>query len=82
MTNDSPTRYGSVSRLLHWGMAALIGWQMLKFFDRIDDGEHWVGQTLVPWHVSIGTVLLVLVVLRIVWAAGQRAQRPVQDPSR
>ena len=39
MTNDSPTRYGSVSRLLHWGMAALIGWQMLKFFDRIDDGE-------------------------------------------
>ena len=81
MTNDSPTRYGSVSRLLHWGMAALIGWQMLKFFDRIDDGEHWVGQTLVPWHVSIGMVLLVLVVLRTVWAAGQRAQRPVQDPA-
>ena len=62
-------------------MALLIGWQMLKFFDRIDDGEHWIGQTLVPWHVSIGTLLLVLVVLRLLQAASQRANRPVQDPA-
>ena len=81
MTDDSKERYGSVSRLFHWGMALLIGWQGLKFFDRIADGEHWVGQTLVPWHVSIGSLLLLLVVLRIVWAARQRENRPVQDPA-
>ncbi len=81
MKNDSPQRYGPVSRIFHWGMAFLIGWQLLKFFDRIEDGEHWVGQTLVPWHISIGTLLLVLVVSRIVWAAKQKGNRPVQDPA-
>lgn len=77
---DSPIRYGSVSRLLHWGMAVLIGWQALKIFDRIDEGEHWIGQTLVPAHVTVGTVLLMLIVLRIVWASQQRGNRPKLDP--
>ncbi len=81
MRNDSPQRYGTITRSLHWLMAVLIAWQALKIFDRIDDGEHWIGETLVPWHVSIGTLLLVLVVLRMVWAATQRASRPAQDPA-
>lgn len=81
MTNDSPERYGSISRIFHWGMAILLVWQGMKFFDRINDGEHWVGQTLVPFHVGIGSVLLLLVVLRILWALSQRRNRPVQDPA-
>ncbi|BAZ92616.1 cytochrome b [Thiohalobacter sp. COW1] len=81
MNKDSETRYGTVTRLFHWGMAFLIGWQLLKVFDRIDDGEHWVGQTLVPWHVSIGSLLLLLVLLRIGWAMNQKHNRPAQDPA-
>lgn len=81
MRNDSKERYGSITRIFHWGMALLLGWQLLKFFDRISDGEHWVGQTLVPWHVSIGTLLMLLIVLRIIWAATQRGNRPEQDPA-
>ncbi|MCK0538507.1 cytochrome b [Alcanivorax quisquiliarum] len=81
MSGDSKERYGSISRLFHWGMSFLIGWQLLKFFDRIADGEHWVGETLVPWHISIGSLLLVLVLLRILWAARQRNNRPEQDPA-
>ncbi|MFA5631884.1 MAG: cytochrome b [Porticoccaceae bacterium] len=81
MKGDSRERYGSVSKIFHWGMAFLIGWQLLKFFDRIDDGEHWVGQTLVPWHISIGTLLLLLVVLRILWVMKQQGNRPRQDPA-
>ena len=73
---DTRDRYGSLSRIFHWGMAVLIGWQLLKFFDRIEDGEHWVGQNLVSWHVAIGSLLLLLVVLRIVWAAKQKGNRP------
>lgn len=79
--DDSKVRYGTVSRIFHWGMAFLIGWQALKIFDRIDDGEHWVGETLVPWHVSIGTLLFVLVVLRILWAVNQKDNRPEHNPS-
>ncbi len=81
MKTDSKQRYGAISRIFHWGMAFLIGWQVLKIFDRIDDGEHWVGQTLVPWHISIGTLVLALVVLRILWATKQRGRRPEQDPA-
>lgn len=79
--NDSKQRYGAITRCLHWGMGLLIIWQFMKFFDRINDGEHWVGQTLVSWHISIGSVLLVLVVLRLIWAARQRHNRPEQDPA-
>lgn len=81
MRNDSKERYGTVTRLLHWGIALLVGWQLLKIFDRVDDGEHWIGQTLVPWHVSIGTLLLVLVLVRLAWARSQRNHRPEQDPA-
>lgn len=80
MTPDTPERYGTVSRLLHWGMALLVFWQVLKVFDRINDGEHWVGRTLVPWHVSIGSLILVLVLLRIAWALSHRRQRPPPPP--
>ncbi|VVN71683.1 cytochrome b [Pseudomonas fluorescens] len=73
---DSAHRYGGITRLLHWVMALLIGLQFLKLGDRINDGEHWIGQTIVPWHISFGGLLLVLIVLRLVWAVGQRQQRP------
>ena len=39
---DSRESYGTLSKSLHWLMAVLIGWQFLKFGDRIADGEHWV----------------------------------------
>ncbi len=81
MVNDSKERYGSVSKVLHWLMAVLIIWQMLKFGDRIAEGEHWIGQALVPWHISIGTLLLGLIMLRILWVMGQRRHRPRQNPS-
>ncbi len=81
MIHDSHESYGDVSKVFHWLMGILIVWQMLKFFDRIDEGEHWVGQTLVQGHFSIGTLLLVLIILRMLWAARQRTQRPRQNPS-
>lgn len=79
--NDSKERYGSITRLLHWGMALLVIWQFLKFFDRINDGEHWVGENLASWHISIGVLILVLVVLRLIWTAGQKNNRPEPDPA-
>lgn len=63
-------------------MAVLIGRQLLKLGDRIAKGEHWIGQTLVPWHVSIGTLLLGVLVLRILWVVSlQRRHRPQQNPA-
>jgi len=81
MILDSAKRYGLVSRVLHGAMGLLILWQLLKFFDRIAEGEHWVGQTLVPWHLSIGALLLLLAVLRTGWALSQLPNRPRHDPA-
>lgn len=80
MSRDTKERYGVVSRLFHWGIALLVFWQLLKIFDRINEGEHWVGQTLVPYHISIGVLILVLAVFRIAWALGQRNNRPEAPP--
>ncbi len=78
--NDSRERYGGITRLFHWGMGLLVIWQFMKFFDRLGD-EHWVAENLVSWHISIGSVLLVLIVLRLIWAATQKNNRPEQDPA-
>src|SRR5690554_6698642 len=81
MVKDSTKQYGSISKIFHWGMALLVGWQFLKFADRIADGEHWIGETLVPWHVSIGSLFLLLVTARIIWTLSQRKHCLVQDPA-
>lgn len=44
MTTDSMERYGRLSRRFHWGMALLVFWQILRVFDRVNDGEHRVGE--------------------------------------
>lgn len=80
MSQDTTQRYGTFSRLLHWVMAVLVFWQALKLFDRIDDGQHWVGQNLVSWHISIGTLIAVLIVVRIAWALRNRDSRPPAPP--
>src|SRR5690625_2453295 len=77
--NDSTNRYGLVTRAFHWLMGLLVLSQFLKFADRINDGEHWFGQTIVPTHGSIGLMILALVVLRSLWAYRQRAQRPTRE---
>lgn len=76
MPRDTTKRYGTVSRLLHWSVALLVAWQVLKLFDRIDEGEHWVGQVLVPWHISIGVLILAVMLIRIAWTLRNRSHRP------
>lgn len=73
---DTPTRYGAISRALHWAMAALFAWQfagmLLKFvLGRVPLMKFWVGT-----HSSIGTLLLILLALRLLWALAQRRHRP------
>lgn len=73
---DTQKRYGVISRLIHWTMALLTIAQFMALGGYINDGDHWVGNTIVPWHVDIGLLLLILVSLRIIWMLSQQ-QRPV-----
>lgn len=75
---DAPERYGQVSRLLHWGMALILLWQFTGMILRLILGRtplmaFWVGT-----HQSVGTLLLVLTLLRLLWAWINRGRLPPQ----
>lgn len=73
---DTPRRWGPVSRVLHWMMAALILFQLGLglWMTRRDDVLARFAWTQV--HKSWGTVIFALAVARILWRLANRA-RPV-----
>ena len=74
---DTPLAYGSVSRVLHWGMAALFAWQFTGMALKLTLGRGVpLASFFVGTHASVGALLLVLVMLRAIWALVQRPHRP------
>lgn len=76
---DTPTRYGTLTRLLHWLMAALIAWQFIGMTVRAIFGRVPVSGFFVGTHASVGTLLLVLAIVRIIWGLCQRTRRPAYE---
>ena len=78
MTPDTPLRYGTVTRLLHWLMAACFAVMLATaVIWNLTDAD-WVGG-LYGVHKSFGFILMVLIVLRILWALANAAKRPPSD---
>lgn len=73
---DNNNYYGVISRVLHWGMALLLLWQFLTAFSRewLDDTA--LGDFMWSAHKPTGVVLLLLIVLRILWALLNLSRRP------
>ncbi len=81
MKPDTHQHYGTISRLLHWLMAAAFAAILatIALWKKFDIQQHeWVGQ-LYGIHKSIGFILMVLIVLRILWAAAHLGKRPPAD---
>ncbi|MBS7457547.1 cytochrome b [Coralloluteibacterium stylophorae] len=76
-TFDSPVRYGSVSRLLHWTMAAIV---LLQFVSAachfLLERTHPVRDFFWGTHTSVGFAILVLVLVRGAWALANLRRRP------
>ncbi|AOR76426.1 cytochrome b [Novosphingobium resinovorum] len=80
MRRDTPLAYGFVTRVFHWTMACLIGWQFMVASGWRVFGDSAVMKTvslLGPSHRAAGALLLALVVPRAMWAFRNRCQRPV-----
>lgn len=77
---DSPQRYGLVSRALHWGMAAVFAWQFSGMAVKILVGRHPVTAFMVGSHASVGTLLMLLVLLRGAWGLVNASRRPHHAP--
>ena len=73
---DSATRYGRISRWLHWGMASLFAWQFIGMGLRLALGRTPVVSLFVGSHASVGLLLMLLVLLRGAWGLANRGRRP------
>jgi len=75
------TKYNSTSRALHWIIVALIivqfsiAWTMPE----VERGTSPVG--LIAWHLSIGTTILAVMLVRLVWRLTHPAPPPPNDLS-
>jgi len=69
---NTTTRYGAVSKGLHWSMFVLIVYQYLgaNVMTRLGRDASVLGMdqdTLYNWHKSIGLVVVTLALARLVW---------------
>lgn len=70
--SNRPDRFGLVSRALHWTMFLALVYQFVgaNIMSRMGQGASvlgMIGDDWYDWHKSIGLVLLLLVVARIIW---------------
>lgn len=73
---DSTKSYGPISRLFHWGMALLLLWQFLTVGARAWLTDSALDEFMWATHRPLGALLLLLVVIRLVWALRNRSRRP------
>ncbi|MCX7553691.1 cytochrome b/b6 domain-containing protein [Marinicella sp. S1101] len=73
---DTTAAYGTITKVLHWGMALLLLWQFLSAGARYFFEDTAIEAFFWPSHKPLGVVLLVLIVLRLVWALMNRNNRP------
>lgn len=74
---DSPSRYGAISRFLHWSVAALIIWQLVSMALKDTLGrEYGFVAFMAGSHSSVGYLAFVMVWLRLFWALMNRSHRP------
>lgn len=69
-------RYSLVARFFHWTVAVLVLFQFLKFGDRIADGAHLVGELIKPYHGSIGFIILIFMIARVITRLKDKSVRP------
>jgi cytochrome b561 len=73
---DTPTHYGRASRWLHWGIGALLIWQLGGMAAKVLWGHApWV-QVWLSTHRPLGTLLMGLIALRALWALLNLVGRP------
>lgn len=73
MKSDSKQRYGSLTRRLHWAMAACY---LFMFCTAVAWNVDERLTFLVNGHKAVGFVLMVLALVRFIWAMVQMFNRP------
>lgn len=75
---SAPSAYNAPARLLHWALFALIALEFALAWSMPDVGRDTRPVGLIAWHIGVGTLILGLMLLRLVWrwGAGAPASHP------
>jgi cytochrome b561 len=65
--NPAEQTYGGVARTLHWLVFALVGVQFGIGWTMPEIETDTPQQGLVDWHLSVGSTILAVVILRLIW---------------
>lgn len=81
MFANTATRYGSIARFFHWAVAVLVLADIAlgvvgKFIPRTGDTVDLL-QVLYSTHKTIGVTVLLLAILRVIWAFSQPRPAPL-----
>lgn len=81
MLRNTQTQWGSIARVLHWTVAALIFAAFLLGWIAVTMELSPAKLDLFVWHKSIGLLVLLLVALRVAWRfAGPVPELPAGIP--
>jgi cytochrome b561 len=73
-------QYGSVAKLFHWLVFALVAAQFVIAWTMPEIHRGTPAEGLVAWHLSVGTAILLLIVLRLLWRLSHPAPAPIEGP--
>jgi len=70
-TQDTPTLYGKISRIAHWGGALLVLGLLAigLYFEELPKGD--LRKSVKALHISVGALVWVLLIARILWRVRQ-----------
>lgn len=74
---DAQIQYGAVAKLLHWLIFALVAAQFVIAWTMPEIHRGTPPEGLVAWHLSVGTAILLLIVLRLLWRLSHPAPPPL-----
>ena len=75
MTPAPVARHGRLTRWLHWSMALLFAWVFASALAHALAEKSALDALLWPSHKPVGTLLMLLLVPRVVWALAQARRR-------
>lgn len=73
MYQDNHQYYGTISRILHWLMALCFMFMLFTVAAWTYSEEYF---SLMDYHKAVGFLLMILIVVRVIWAMKNRNNRP------
>jgi cytochrome b561 len=75
-TTDKPQHYDTITRILHWGMAAGFAWVLTSALAHKFLNESALDNFLWATHKPAGLLLATFMVIRLLWVIINRSRRP------